>query len=102
MELVRTDIAAQPGLGDRAGRRALGRFRECSVGRISSRLDSRCDGRKFAPSPGSWAQSGARSRNAAKSVGCEWLHVDFDAELLPFYVDACGFVPTNAGLISLG
>ena len=40
--------------------------------------------------------------SAAKSVGCEWLHVDFDAELLPFYVDACGFVPTNAGLISLG
>lgn len=38
----------------------------------------------------------------AKSAGCEWLHVDFDDELRPFYFDACGFKPTNAGLIALG
>ena len=37
----------------------------------------------------------------AKAAGCEWLHVDFDAELQPFYFDACGFRPTNAGLIHL-
>jgi ribosomal protein S18 acetylase RimI-like enzyme len=37
----------------------------------------------------------------AKAAGCEWLHVDFDDELAPFYFDACGFVPTQAGLISL-
>lgn len=37
----------------------------------------------------------------SKAAGCEWLHVDFDTELTPFYVDACGFTPTNAGLISL-
>jgi GNAT superfamily N-acetyltransferase len=37
----------------------------------------------------------------AKSAGCEWLHVDFDPELAPFYFDACGFRPTDAGLIHL-
>jgi GNAT superfamily N-acetyltransferase len=37
----------------------------------------------------------------AREAGCEWLHVDFDAHLRPFYLDACGFTPTNGGLIDL-
>jgi ribosomal protein S18 acetylase RimI-like enzyme len=37
----------------------------------------------------------------AKAAGCEWLHVDFDADLRAFYFDACGFQPTDAGLIDL-
>ena len=37
----------------------------------------------------------------ARAAGCEWLHVDFDDHLRPFYFDACGFEPTNAGLIRL-
>lgn len=37
----------------------------------------------------------------AKAAGCEWLHVDFQPELRPFYLDACGFRPTDAGLIHL-
>ena len=37
----------------------------------------------------------------ARAAGCEWLHVDFDDDLKSFYFDACGFVPTNAGLIQL-
>ena len=37
----------------------------------------------------------------AKAAGCEWLHVDFDEHLASFYLDACGFVPTRAGLIHL-
>ena len=37
----------------------------------------------------------------AKAAGCEWLHVDFDEELRAFYLDACGFEPTAAGLIHL-
>jgi ribosomal protein S18 acetylase RimI-like enzyme len=37
----------------------------------------------------------------AKAAGCEWLHVDFRAEHSPFYFDACGFRPTDAGLIHL-
>ena len=41
------------------------------------------------------AVEGARTR------GCEWLHVDFDDHLRAFYFEACGFAPTNAGLIGL-
>jgi predicted N-acetyltransferase YhbS len=37
----------------------------------------------------------------ARAAGCEWLHVDFDDHLRTFYFDACGFTPTNAGLIAL-
>jgi GNAT superfamily N-acetyltransferase len=37
----------------------------------------------------------------ARVAGCEWLHVDFEDRLRAFYFDACGFVPTNAGLIEL-
>jgi hypothetical protein len=38
---------------------------------------------------------------AGRAAGCEWLHVDFEDHLRAFYFDACGFVPTNAGLIEL-
>ncbi|TDD56413.1 GNAT family N-acetyltransferase [Nonomuraea terrae] len=37
----------------------------------------------------------------AREAGCEWLHVDFDDDLKDFYFGACGFRPTNAGLIAL-
>ncbi|MFE7429720.1 GNAT family N-acetyltransferase [Streptomyces sp. NPDC057545] len=37
----------------------------------------------------------------ARAADCEWLHVDFDEYLRPFYFDACGFRPTDAGLIAL-
>jgi GNAT superfamily N-acetyltransferase len=37
----------------------------------------------------------------ARAAGCEWLHVDFEDHLRSFYFDACGFTPTNAGLIAL-
>ncbi|MFF0739395.1 GNAT family N-acetyltransferase [Streptomyces sp. NPDC004111] len=37
----------------------------------------------------------------ARAAHCEWLHVDFDDHLRPFYFDACGFEPTDAGLIAL-
>src|SRR3712207_445540 len=29
----------------------------------------------------------------ARAAGCEWLHVDFDDHLEPFYFDGCGFRP---------
>ena len=38
---------------------------------------------------------------AARSAGCEWLHVDFGEHLRPFDLEACGFSPTSAGLIAL-
>lgn len=40
-------------------------------------------------------------RGEVKAAGCEWLHVDFDDDLRPFYIDAAGFTPTSAGLIDL-
>ncbi|WP_367129361.1 GNAT family N-acetyltransferase [Saccharothrix sp. HUAS TT1] len=43
----------------------------------------------------------ARAVEGARAAGCEWLHVDFDDHLAPFYFDSCGFQPTNAGLIPL-
>jgi ribosomal protein S18 acetylase RimI-like enzyme len=37
----------------------------------------------------------------AIEAGCEWLHVDFEPALRDFYYGACGFRPTDAGLIRL-
>lgn len=37
----------------------------------------------------------------ARAAGCEWLHVDFEDEHRGFYVDACGFRLTGAGLLAL-
>ncbi|MFD9791949.1 GNAT family N-acetyltransferase [Streptomyces sp. NPDC059070] len=37
----------------------------------------------------------------SRAAGCEWLHVDFEEHLRPFYFDACGFRETAAGLIAL-
>ena len=36
-----------------------------------------------------------------RGTSCEWLHVDFEPHLRDFYLGACGFKPTGAGLISL-
>jgi GNAT superfamily N-acetyltransferase len=43
----------------------------------------------------------ARARAGAREAGCEWLHVDFDEDLEAFYLGACGFTPTKAGLVEL-
>ena len=43
----------------------------------------------------------AVARDHARAAGCQWLHVDFEDHLRSFYFDACGFTPTNAGLIAL-
>jgi ribosomal protein S18 acetylase RimI-like enzyme len=37
----------------------------------------------------------------ARAAQCEWVHVDFEAYLTPFYIAACGFQPTSAGVIRL-
>jgi GNAT superfamily N-acetyltransferase len=36
-----------------------------------------------------------------RGAGCEWLHVDFEEHLQPFYLHGCGFTPSAAGLIAL-
>jgi ribosomal protein S18 acetylase RimI-like enzyme len=38
---------------------------------------------------------------AASATDLEWLHVDFDDDLKAFCIDACGFEPSNAGLMDL-
>jgi GNAT superfamily N-acetyltransferase len=43
----------------------------------------------------------AVATDQARAAGCEWLHVDFEDHLSAFYLDACGFRPTSAGLIAL-
>jgi GNAT superfamily N-acetyltransferase len=43
----------------------------------------------------------AVAREAARDAGCEWLHVDFEDHLRGFYLGACGFRPTAAGIIAL-
>jgi hypothetical protein len=37
----------------------------------------------------------------ARQAGCQWMHVDFEHHLRSVYFDACGFNPTDAGLIEL-
>jgi len=37
----------------------------------------------------------------ARAAGCQWLHVDFEDHLGPFYVGSCCFRPTQAGLMVL-
>ncbi|MFS2179064.1 GNAT family N-acetyltransferase [Rhizobium pisi] len=41
-----------------------------------------------------------QATNLARERGAEWLHVDFEPHLTRFY-RACGFAPTEAGLIKL-
>ena len=43
----------------------------------------------------------AEAVKGARQAGCEHLHVDFDHELAPFYLDACGFTPAQAGVMQL-
>ena len=43
----------------------------------------------------------ALAAGQARAAGCQWLHVDFEDHLRPFYFGVCGFKPTNAGLIAL-
>lgn len=43
----------------------------------------------------------AEAVRQARQSACEWLHVDFDPHLDGFYLDGCGFVKTDAGLIRL-
>jgi GNAT superfamily N-acetyltransferase len=40
-------------------------------------------------------------RDEVGRAGCEWLHVDFEEKLQPFYL-ACGFARSQAGLMHLG
>jgi GNAT superfamily N-acetyltransferase len=41
------------------------------------------------------------ARDVARAAGCDFLHVGFDSNLAPFYINACGFKPTLGGLMEL-
>jgi predicted N-acetyltransferase YhbS len=41
------------------------------------------------------------SVDEARRSGCEWLHVDFDRDLAAFYLESCGFGPTEGGLLDI-
>lgn len=41
------------------------------------------------------------ARDHVAQAGCEWLHVDFEDDLHDFYIEACGFALSSAGLIYL-
>ncbi|MFB6893851.1 GNAT family N-acetyltransferase [Kitasatospora sp. NPDC056327] len=43
----------------------------------------------------------AAAADGARAAGCDWLHVDFEPHLRGYYLDACGFRPTDAGLLAL-
>ncbi len=42
-----------------------------------------------------------RAITEARSLGCTWLHVDYEPQVADFYERVCGFGPTAAGLIRL-
>lgn len=42
-----------------------------------------------------------RATAEARAAGCQWLFVDFEPALVAFYIDACGFHSTPAGLVHL-
>ena len=80
---------------------AARRLRQRPVGRVRPRLAAGHDGRPVRGRQGIGTQVVATARKVARAAGCEFLHVDFDDDLRSFYYDACGFVPSNAGLIDL-
>lgn len=43
----------------------------------------------------------ATARAEAARAGCQWLHVDFTPDLQAFYLDACSFQASQAGLLRL-
>ncbi|MEU6237699.1 GNAT family N-acetyltransferase [Kitasatospora sp. NPDC047058] len=43
----------------------------------------------------------AAAVDGARAAGCAWLHVDFEPHLRAYYLDACGFRSTDAGLFRL-
>jgi hypothetical protein len=56
---------------------------------------------------GQWQRRGVATKlvglaaEHTRAAECEWLHVDFEPHLRPFYLHACGFRPTDAGLLHL-
>lgn len=103
---------AEPGWWDRAKRHSLGWVSAHDGDQLIGFANLAWDGadHAFLLDPkvhADWQHRGIgtelvrRARDAAAEAGCEWLHVDFEPHLRPFYFGACGFTSTDAGLIRL-
>ncbi len=49
----------------------------------------------------SYEWRGGFASEEVSALHAEWLHVDFEDHLRPFYLGSCGFRPAQAGLIAL-
>jgi len=100
--MVEHDPPAQLWLGHGpGGRRRRGRLRQHRHRRRRSRVPGHTKTRGAFQRRGIATRVVAFTAEHARAAGCEWLHVDFDDELRAFYLEACGFEPTAAGLIHL-
>jgi GNAT superfamily N-acetyltransferase len=101
MELGRADPPAQPGLGcARQGDEFVGFVNVLWDGLVHAWLQDTMVARR-ARGQGIGTRLVAHARDGAKAAGCEYPHVDFDEHLRPFYIRACGFARTSAGLLVL-
>lgn len=101
MELGGTHAYTLPWPGHGPQWRRVDRLRERVVGRLHHAWIQDVMVARASRRQGVGARLVQLSRDEAKKAKCEWLHVDFDDELGPFYYDACGFEPAKAGLIHL-
>lgn len=104
---------AFPGWWDRVRDHSLGWVTARHEGQLIGFVNVAWDGGVHAflldtKTRGDWQRQGiatavvALAAEQARLAGCEWLHVDFTPDLAAFYIDACGFRPTAAGLIHIG
>ena len=94
----------QPRMGHGPARERRGRgLRERRLGRMRPCLPDRHQGAGRPPSADNaiGTELVRIATDHAKQAGCEWLHVDYEEHLERFYLDACGFRPTRAGVIRL-
>jgi GNAT superfamily N-acetyltransferase len=96
----------------RVGAFSLGWVCMRTAGRLTGFVNVAWDGGVHAFLLGTMVAASARRRGyatvlvteavrQASATGSEWLHVDFEPHLRGFYLDACGFKATGAGLIRL-
>ncbi|MGB7449046.1 MAG: GNAT family N-acetyltransferase [Ornithinimicrobium sp.] len=43
-----------------------------------------------------------RAVEEARTLGCRWVHADYDRRAADFYERVCGFTPSHAGVMRLG
>ncbi|WP_421743711.1 GNAT family N-acetyltransferase [Cellulomonas sp.] len=95
--------SAQPArahLGRGVRGRSPRRLRPCVLGRRRARVPPRRRGRSRSQRRGIGQRLVEALVDEVRSAGCEWLHVDYEPHLEPFYRQ-CGFAATRAGVLRL-